>query len=482
MAVPRFSIGRLPGYAALGVAAPARDDLAPAFYLMATAVVSIGVLLMIPETPRRHPRTAGGGGAMSEPAANDDRPRPDEWLSPPRTPKRNTPGRSMHRHLPVARVLLAVTVLAISGCDDGDGGRAPLVVGAIYNLSGAQAELDVASAEGAQLAVGEVNRGGGVLGRRVELALEDGETSADAIAAKAADLLRRFDSMPGLIGLSDTDLVLAAAPVAAAGGRLFLTSGATSPQLPAQVPEWLFLACFGDNVQAAAGAEWAYGRRSARTASILYSTASSYTTLLQGYFRTRFEQLGGEIVSVSTYTPEDLSEDTIRGVEPADIIYLSAQPEDALQAAQLLRAAGFSTPILGGDGFDSEGLWEEHPEISDVFFTTHAYLGADNQDPEVVAFREAYEQAHPGSTPDAFTALGYDTARLLLDAVERAGSDDPDMVRTALAATRSFNGVTGSIAYSAGSRIPSKSVTILQIDLGTRRFVEQLVPAEVPPP
>jgi branched-chain amino acid transport system substrate-binding protein len=388
----------------------------------------------------------------------------------------------MFRQSSVARVLLFSTILAVSACGDDGAGRAPLVVGAIYNLTGAQAVLDVPSAEGARLAVDEVNRGGGVLGRHIELALEDGETSPEVIGTKAADLLGRFKSMPGIIGLSDTDLVLAAAPVAAADGRLFLTSGATSPKLPAQVPEWLFLACFGDNVQAAAGAEWAYGARAGRTASILYSSASSYTVLLQGYFRTRFEQLGGQIVSVQAYTPEDLSADTIRGVEPADFIYLSAQPEDALQAVQLLRAGGFSTPILGGDGLDSAGLWEEHPEIGDVFFTTHAYLGADNPDPDVTAFREAYERAYPGSTPDAFSALGYDAARLLLDAVDRAGGNDPDAVRAALAATRNFKGVTGTITYAAGSRIPSKSVTILQIDLGTRRFVEQLVPAVVPPP
>jgi branched-chain amino acid transport system substrate-binding protein len=388
----------------------------------------------------------------------------------------------MFRQSSVARVLLFSTILAVSACGDDGAGRAPLVVGAIYNLTGAQAVLDVPSAEGARLAVDEVNRGGGVLGRHIELALEDGETSPEVIGTKAADLLGRFKSMPGIIGLSDTDLVLAAAPVAAADGRLFLTSGATSPKLPAQVPEWLFLACFGDNVQAAAGAEWAYGARAGRTASILYSSASSYTVLLQGYFRTRFEQLGGQIVSVQAYTPEDLSADTIRGVEPADFIYLSAQPEDALQAVQLLRAGGFSTPILGGDGLDSAGLWEKHPEIGDVFFTTHAYLGPDNPDPDVTAFREAYERAYPGSTPDAFSALGYDAARLLLDAVDRAGGNDPDAVRAALAATRNFKGVTGTITYAAGSRIPSKSVTILQIDLGTRRFVEQLVPAVVPPP
>jgi branched-chain amino acid transport system substrate-binding protein len=380
----------------------------------------------------------------------------------------------------VAGVVLVAVAPMVGGC--GSGGQAPVVVGAIYNLTGAQSALDGPSAEGAQLAIDEANRNGGVLGRRVELALEDGQTDTMVIAAKTAELLQDYDSMPGLIGLSDTDMVLAAAPVAAAAGHLFITSGATSPELPGQVPQWLFLACFGDNVQAAAGAEWAYGTQSARTVSILYSTASTYTTLLQGYFRTRFEQLGGQVVSVTPYSPDSLNDSTIAGVAHADIIYLSAQPDDALRAVQILRSNGFSEQVLGGDGFDSAGLWEAHPEISDVFFTTHAYLGDNNQAPEVVAFRDAYEQAHPGSTPDAFTALGYDAARLLLDAVDRAGSDDPDAVRAAFAATQGFDGVTGSISYVAGSRIPAKSVTILQIDAGTRVFVDQLVPAVVPAP
>jgi branched-chain amino acid transport system substrate-binding protein len=380
-----------------------------------------------------------------------------------------------------ATLLLAAAAFTAAACGDDGEGRGPIVVGAIYSLTGDLSVLDIPSSRGAQLAVDEVNGQGGVLGRRVELALEDGGTDTDVIAAKTADLLRRYPSMPALIGLSDTDEVLAAAPVAAASERLFVTSGATSPQLPAQVPDWLFLACFGDNVQAAAGAEWAYGKRSARTVSVLYGTASSYTILLQGYFRTRFEQLGGQIVSVTAYTPQDLSEDTIRGVAPADLIYVAAQPDEALAAVQLLRAAGVTTPILGGDGFDSESLWKDHPEIGDVFFTTHVYLGADSRDPRVIAFRDAYQSAYPESAPNAFAALAYDTVRLLVAAIDRAGSDDAEAIRTALAGTQDFDGVTGRISYTSGNHIPLKSVTILEIAAGTQHFVEQLVPTEVPP-
>jgi branched-chain amino acid transport system substrate-binding protein len=381
-------------------------------------------------------------------------------------------------------LLIPIAVsLVVQGCSP-VGSRdkpAPLVLGAIYNLSGTQAGLDIPSSQGARLAVEEVNRDGGLLGRPVQLILEDGESEPAVIERKTADILERFPSTSALMGLSDTDMVLAAAPVAASSGRLFLTSGATSPRLPAQVPEYLFLACFGDNVQAAAGAEWAYQDLSARSVSILFDSSSSYTRLLQEYFQTRFEELGGQVLSVESYTADDLSQPISR-LQESDLIFLSAMPEEALEAVRLLREAGFSAPILGGDGLDLADLWSKHPEVSNVFFTTHAYLGPDNPDPKVIAFREAYNQAYPGSTADAFAALGYDAARLLMAAIARAESTDPDAIRKGLAGIREFEGVTGTMSYPSGSRIPVKSVSILQIEGGNLKLARQFVPAQVPPP
>jgi branched-chain amino acid transport system substrate-binding protein len=99
-----------------------------------------------------------------------------------------------------------------------------------------------------------------------------------------------------------------------------------------------------------------------------------------------------------------------------------------------------------------------------------------------VAFREAYVKAYPGSLPDAFAALGYDAARLLIAAVAEAESPDPKKVRQALAGIRRFEGVTGTIGYPPGSRIPTKSVAILEIDNGRRTLVRTLSPSQVPPP
>jgi branched-chain amino acid transport system substrate-binding protein len=248
------------------------------------------------------------------------------------------------------------------------------------------------------------------------------------------------------------------------------------------VPTYLFLACFGDNVQAAAGAEWAYNDLSAQTVSVLYKATDTYTQLLQQYFRERFTQLGGQVISVESYTGINDIGQSIANLQNADLIFLATWPDEGPQAVDLLRQAGFTAPVLGGDSFDSQDLWQQYPNLSDVYFTTHAYLGADNPNPTVKAFREKYFQAYPNSNPDAFAALGYDTARLLMAAIKQADSAKPGEVLKALGEIQQFEGVTGTISYTNGNRIPTKTVTIIGIEQGNFRLVKELLPSEVPPP
>jgi len=357
----------------------------------------------------------------------------------------------------------------------------PVVIGALYNLTGGQQDLDLPSSRGAQLAVDEANNAGGVLSRPVELIVRDGQTKPKIIARETAALLKQRPALAGLIGFSDTDMVLAAAPIAARRDRVFLTSGATSPQLPREVPRYLFLACFGDNVQAAAGAEFAVKTLKARSAVVFYKQGSSYTRLLHGYFRTRFKQLGGKVLAVRAYTPATVKA-AVKGLPPADLVYLAAQPDDVAAAIPALRQAGIAAPILGGDGLDIGADWQKVAQADKIYFTTHAYLGADNSDPRVQAFRAAFTKAYPGKEPDAFSALGYDTTRLLMAAIAAAGSTKPQAVREALAATSGFAGVTGTISYRGGSRIPAKSVSIISIMHGRQGLAASLLPEQIPPP
>jgi branched-chain amino acid transport system substrate-binding protein len=360
---------------------------------------------------------------------------------------------------------------------------ARILLGAVYNLSGSQSAFDQPSFRGARLAVEQANARGGILGQQVELVLADPASSLAGATEKTRQLVEAHGSMSAVLGFSDSDMVLAAAPVVAARQLVFMTSGATSPKLTTQVPDYLFLACFGDNVQAAAAAEYAYHDLAARTVAILYNAAKTYTTLLQGYFRTRFEELGGKVVAVESYETTADQPRALAGLAKADLVFLSAEaPAEAAAGATKLRQAGIDVPILGGDGFDVEGEWAKHPALREVYFTTHAYLAPDNPDSVVRAFDAAYRRAYGGGAPDSFAALGYDAVGVLLAAVEAGRSAEPARVLASLSHLQGYRGVTGTISYAGGHRIPRKSVTILAVRGGKLTFVKQAVPVRVPAP
>ncbi len=356
----------------------------------------------------------------------------------------------------------------------------PIQFGAVFNQTGSQAAFDRPSLQAAQLAVREASDAGQ---GPVELVVADPAGEVARAASSTAAMLDANEAALAVFGLSDTDMVLAAAPEAAKRGRVFLTTGATSPKLPAEVPEWLFLACFGDNVQAAAAAEFAHGTLGARSIAIVYNAATEYTRLLQGYFRERFEGLGGTITESRSYDATDGQAAAIAGLAAADAVFLSAQvPAEAASGIAALRANGFAGPILGGDGYDGQDVWAAHPEIDDVYFTTHVYLGADNPDPAVRAFVEAYGRAYDGAAPDGFAALSYDAVGLLLTAIDAAADRTPDALRQALAALSDYRGVTGTISFEDGARIPRKSVAIIEIEDGALHLAREVLPEEVPAP
>ena len=211
--------------------------------------------------------------------------------------RRRTRGRTSTFARAAITAALVVPLLAVTaGCGDpAPAAKAtppPVRIGAIYNLTGDQSALDSPSLDGARLAVERINAHGGLLGRRVELLERDGQTSEANVRRAAASLVAY--GVSAIVGLSDTDQVLAAAPIAARAGVPFVTSGATSPRLTEQVPDWLFLACFGDNTQAAASAQYASDRLGARTAAVLYDKDMDYTRLLAKYFTRSLRAQGGQ--------------------------------------------------------------------------------------------------------------------------------------------------------------------------------------------
>ena len=345
-------------------------------------------------------------------------------------------------------------------------------IGAIYSLEGSQSPLDLPSARGASLAVQEINALGGIDGRKIELILCDGKSDTAKVRECAEGLLG--ENVSAMMGLSDTDMVLAAAPVASGAGIPFVTSGGTSPRLAEQY-EGLFLACFGDNVQAAAGADYAFNEMGLKTCSLLVDGDMEYARLLAGYFKERYMDLGGEIVMEAFFNSSNLRNlSKAIGDESPDMIYLAAGPEGARAMIEVLRWAGIQSPVFGGDSFDSPEL--RRKGMGRIVFSTHALL--DQRSSGTREFVTAYQAEYGYPPENAFSALGYDTVNLLAEAIGRADSGDPQAILEAIENTSGFKGVTGEISYRNGSRIPDKDVTMILLRDGEIADSEIVTPEQ----
>lgn len=340
-------------------------------------------------------------------------------------------------------------------------------IGASFSVTGGQSSIDSPALNGAKLKAEEINAAGGVLGKKIELVIYDTKTDPTVIASSASQLINQDKVVAG-VGLDNSDAVLALGPIFQAAGIPFVTPGATSPKLPDQVGSTMFLACFGDNVQAAAGAEFVLSTLNGKSVYLLRDNATEYTTLLAKFFKEAYEHAGGKIVLEDDYKHGDTSFTAqitkLKALaEKPDVLYVAAQPDDIGVVVKQIRQAGIEQPIVGGDGYDTPLLLSVGGKAANnVYFSTHAFM-AENSTEGIVKFYNAYKAAYNTVPENTFAALGYDAVGLVADAIGRAGVADPAKIRDALAATQGYKGITGSISYGPDSRVPNKTVSIIGV-------------------
>jgi len=381
------------------------------------------------------------------------------------------------------RPLLAALVVAlVAGTALAQG---TIKIGGAFNLTGALASLDVPAANGAKLAVKEINAAGGVLGQQLELVVYDGKTDPATITNIATQLISG-DKVVAITGFTDSDSALALGPIAQRAKVPFVTAGATSPLLPSQIGDYMFLEPFGDNVQAAVGAEFAM-KNFGMSAYLLFDKATEYTNLLAGYFKDAFAHGGGTVLLEDSYSSGDTSFSAqitklkALSTQP-DFLYISAMPDDIGTIVKQVRQAGIDLPIVGGDGYDTPLLIQVGgAAANDVYFTTHALMTMDST-PAVQKFIQAYNADYGSDPENAFAALGYDSVYLIADAIKRAGAADPVKVRDALQATKDLPGVSGAITYADDQRVPQKQVTVIGVKDQQLYLAAQAAPSYVPAP
>lgn len=378
----------------------------------------------------------------------------------------------------------AVSVSMLSACssDGGDGGSTAaagdtIKIGLNYELSGGVATYGQASVDGIKLAVDEINAAGGIDGKQIELVQYDNK-SEPAEATTLATKMMTQDNVIAAIGPATSGSFKATIPVANQNKVPVISGSATADDVTVGadgVQEFAFRTCFSDSYQGEAAAAYALDTLGATKAVIIKDNSSDYGKGLAETFTARFTKGGGTIVAEEAYVSGDTDFNSIltnvKGQE-FDVVYIPGYYNEAGLIIKQARDLGIDAPVLGADGFDSPTLLElAGPDaLNDVYFTNH-YSSLD-QDPAVQDFIAAFKDAN-GEEPNAFHALGYDTAKFLADAISRAADLTPEAVKEALATTQDFKGVTGTISVDENHNAV-KSIVVIKLENGAQASSEKV--------
>jgi branched-chain amino acid transport system substrate-binding protein len=370
----------------------------------------------------------------------------------------------------IEALALAPIVGAAHGCKRKHNG---IVIGAYLSMTGAEAEFGISTRNGIQLAVDQINAEGGLLGQQLRLVVEDDRGDSTEAASAVTRLIDR-EGASVIIGEVASSLSLSGGRVAQRR-RVPMVSPSSTNEDVTRVGDYIFRVCFIDPFQGAVMARFARelqldGAPIQRVA-IFRDEASAYSTGLARSFRETFTRLGGEIVDEQSYRKGDthfsaqLSAMIAKG--PQAMFVPGYYTEVALIAREA-RAAGFTGPMLGGDGWDAPALYRNDDDklvgsyFSEGFAPDHPTTDVGRR------FVEAYS-ARYHSEANGLAALGYDAMIVVADAIRRANSKEGPAIRDALAATRNVEGATGRISIDA-ERNAVKGAVILEVRENAFRF------------
>lgn len=358
---------------------------------------------------------------------------------------------------------------------DGD----KIKIGVFTSMTGANSTFGKGTYAGMELAAEEVNAKGGVLGKKIELKLEDNESKSDKSVSAAQKLISQ-DNVLVLLGDVASTNSLAVAPICQEKSVPMISPSSTNVRVT-QVGDMIFRVCFIDDFQGYVMARYAAENLKAKTAALMVDKGSDYSTGLAAAFQKTFEEKGGKIVANESFTAQDTDFSSIltkiKGTKP-DVIFLPAYYNSAGLVASQARQQGIDVPILGGDGWESPELVRLGGEsLEGCAFSTHFNVSSESG--KVAEFAKKFK-AKTGDLPDGLSALGYDDVMLVADAINRSGEVTGGKfnrwaIRDALAATRDFEGVTGKITINK-DRNADKPATIMQIKNGQLEFVTQIAP------
>ncbi|TYC53099.1 ABC transporter substrate-binding protein [Rhodobacterales bacterium] len=349
--------------------------------------------------------------------------------------------------------------------------HADIKLGASLSASGGAAFLGDPEAKTLEMLVEEVNANGGINGEEIELVLYDDGGDPNKARTFATRLVED-DEVVAIIGGSTTGTTMSIISVAEGEGIPFI-SLAGAIQIIDPVREFVFKTPHTDRM--ACEKIFADMQKNGITKIGMISGTDGFGASMEAQCKEVAGSHEIEILAQETYAPQDADmTPQLTKIKSTDGVQAILNPGFGQGPAIVTRnyaQLGIELPLYQSHGVASDGFIElaGADAAEGVRLPGTALLIADlieEGDPQkdvVTAYTTSYEEKY-GEDVSTFGGYAHDAFRLMVDAISRAGSDDPSAIRDALEATDGLVGTTGTYTFSADDH--------LGLDLSAFRMLE----------
>ncbi|WP_323765225.1 ABC transporter substrate-binding protein [Marinovum sp.] len=336
-------------------------------------------------------------------------------------------------------------------------------VGMITTLSGGGAGLGIDVRDGFMLAVNQSGRDD------IEVVIEDDQRKPD-VAVQLSDKMIQSEKVDILTGIIWSNLAMAVVPGAVAQGKFYLSPNAGPSALagPGCSPDYFNVAWQNDNLHEAAGA---YANDAGHANSFLL--APNYPAgkdALTGYKRTFEGAVADELYTKLGQTDYAAEIAQIRA-SGADSVYFFLPGGMGISFLKQYADSGVDLPVVGPAFSFDQGILQAVGDAALGVKNTSQW-SKDLDNPTNTAFVESFE-AEYGRLPSLYASQGFDTANLLISAMEKADISDREAFRAALKEA-DFDSTRGDFAFAANNH-PVQDIYVREVikegDVYTNKIV-----------
>jgi branched-chain amino acid transport system substrate-binding protein len=331
----------------------------------------------------------------------------------------------------------------------------PLRIGAIFSVTGPAAFLGEPQRSTVKMLEEELNRAGGLLGRKVEIIVYDDETEATK-AVTAVDRLLKRDRVAAILGPSTSGSTLAIMPKVGEA-KVPLISCAAAKKIVQPVQPWVFKVAASDIL--AAGKIFQDVKRAALAKVALLTASDAYGAGGREDLKELAPKLGITVVADEVFGPKDTDMTAqltrIKGTDAQAIIVWGTNPGPAVIARNRAQLK-INLPLYMSSGIASKRFIElAGPENAEGILLPAGRLivagqvAADHPQKGILA---KYVKDYEGKFKQPVSTFGghaWDAVQLLAEGLKAAKGAEPTAIRDALERIRGFAGTGGVFSFSA---------------------------------